>query len=643
MNAITIAKQYCERGWHPVPLQPREKAITIKDWQSLRIEADDVPRHFKANSNVGILTGEPSGWLIDIDLDHALAVDLADEFLPPTDAEFGRPSKPRSHRLYYVTAPIETYKRQLSRKDGGDMLVELRSTRAQTVFPGSWHKDGELITWEKNGEPTEIDPLELKAAVDALADEIENRLGIVKQSAAQPLPHPSSTPQYGGLDAIERARRFVSRIRGAVAEHGGDNHTFHVALVLVHGFNLTPAQALPIFSEWNARCEPPWPPRRLEYKLSEADKYPGDRGYLLSNPNVAFEQYRRALPPPPPEPLSPLSIGRLCADNPVMKPPKIHGLARLSEVCNIVAAPKIGKSWLSQELSIVSAFGGEWMGFQVEQGRTLYVDNELPKSVIASRFGALAEARGIDRKELDGLIDVLPLRGNLRDIITLGPTFMQEEMRDQYSLIILDALYRLLPPGMEENSNSDMAQVFNAIDKYAEATGATIICVHHSSKGVQGHKAITDTGAGAGSISRAADAHLVIREHEQEGAYAIHAACRSFPPLDPFCVRRDFPLWVRDDTLDPNDMKRENPRRGKQAKDTEPITPWTAERFANEFLGDVPLTEIEVLDTATGDGLTKKQAKALLEQCVRDGLADRPPRKSTQKQTVVRSPVSVVF
>ena len=54
----------------------------------------------------------PSGWLIDVDLDHPLAVELADEFLPPTASVFGRVGKPRSHRLYVVTEPIETQQRK---------------------------------------------------------------------------------------------------------------------------------------------------------------------------------------------------------------------------------------------------------------------------------------------------------------------------------------------------------------------------------------------------------------------------------------------------------------------------------------------------------------------------------------------------
>ncbi len=38
------------------------------------------------------------------------------------------------------------------------MIVELRSTGCQTVFPGSVHPSGGLIEWSSNGEPAEVDP-----------------------------------------------------------------------------------------------------------------------------------------------------------------------------------------------------------------------------------------------------------------------------------------------------------------------------------------------------------------------------------------------------------------------------------------------------------------------------------------------------
>src|SRR4051812_20725228 len=107
-----------------VPIPPRTKAPQLDDWQTLRLSESEVDRHFAARSNIGVILGDPSGGLVDVDLDHQLAVELADEFLPPTNSEFGRPSKRRSHRLYLVDG-AKTHQRSV--KPHG-MIVEIRST-----------------------------------------------------------------------------------------------------------------------------------------------------------------------------------------------------------------------------------------------------------------------------------------------------------------------------------------------------------------------------------------------------------------------------------------------------------------------------------------------------------------------------------
>src|SRR5690606_3187645 len=130
--------------------------------------------------------------------------------------------------------------------------------------------------------------------------------------------------------------------------------------------------------------------------------------------------------------------------------------------------------------------------------------------------------------------------------------------------IILDAFYRFLPEGASENDNAQMAQLYNQLDRYAAETGAAIACIHHSSKGVQSFKRTTDVGAGAGAQSRAADCHLVLREHADDGCVVLDAAVRSFPPVDPRVLRWAFPLWHADDDADPSRLKGLDPRADKQ-------------------------------------------------------------------------------
>ncbi len=112
----------------------------------------------------------------------------------------------------------------------------------------------------------------------------------------------------------------------------------------------------------------------------------------------------------------------------------------------------------------------------------------------------------------------------------------------------------MLPAGIDENDNAAMSQVYNAIDRYAEMLQASFILVHHSSKGSQSGKSVTDVGSGAGAISRAADAHLILRPHEEPNCAVFESAVRSWPPVEPRCSAGRSNLGP-EDSLDPSRLK----------------------------------------------------------------------------------------
>src|SRR5262249_48793560 len=91
------ALAYHARGWKPVPVRRNKKKPIGTGWQQRPFDA----AQFNGNAqNIAIQLGAVSGGLVDVDLDTMLAVGLAPEFLPPTDAIFGHRSKPCSHQLY---------------------------------------------------------------------------------------------------------------------------------------------------------------------------------------------------------------------------------------------------------------------------------------------------------------------------------------------------------------------------------------------------------------------------------------------------------------------------------------------------------------------------------------------------------------
>jgi putative DNA primase/helicase len=149
---------YIKRGWKVIPVPYKSKAPNTKGWPDLRLGSDDINAHFAStNQNVGVLLGEPSGWLVDVDLDCAEAVELAADLLPETDATFGRKSRPKSHRLYVAkNAPSAKFE-----DTDGSMLLEIRSTGLQTIFPPSTHPSGERVRWVSKGKPAKVGALQL--------------------------------------------------------------------------------------------------------------------------------------------------------------------------------------------------------------------------------------------------------------------------------------------------------------------------------------------------------------------------------------------------------------------------------------------------------------------------------------------------
>jgi hypothetical protein len=143
MTALDIAREYARRGWHVIPIPPGEKGPRLHGWQNLEIAPPKLAQYFERDSNVGVRL---EGGLVDIDLDCPEAIALADLYLPNTKAEFGRPAKPRSHRLFHaVGATFEAFKDPTL--DGKNTLLEIRAGGGhQTLFPPSI-ADGECREW----------------------------------------------------------------------------------------------------------------------------------------------------------------------------------------------------------------------------------------------------------------------------------------------------------------------------------------------------------------------------------------------------------------------------------------------------------------------------------------------------------------
>ena len=174
------AAEALRRGYQPLPIKDGTKRPLHGAWTHERhdyggdrgeiIEAFTRFGELGAGS-IGLLLGEPSGGLIDVDIDHPKSSRLKDHFLPSTGMMSGRPGRPRSHYWYLADGTIPGTRRY--QMPDRAVSVELRSTGGQTLIPPSIHPSGEPYRWEGPkrswGEPARVPGKTLAVQVALLA------------------------------------------------------------------------------------------------------------------------------------------------------------------------------------------------------------------------------------------------------------------------------------------------------------------------------------------------------------------------------------------------------------------------------------------------------------------------------------------
>src|SRR4051812_14992432 len=92
-----MALRLIQSGYAVIPVPRGSKDPGRKGWQNKRVTAEQVPDEFNDSQNIGLLCGDPSDGLIDVDADAPEAIEAARLLLPSTGIRHGRPSKPHSH------------------------------------------------------------------------------------------------------------------------------------------------------------------------------------------------------------------------------------------------------------------------------------------------------------------------------------------------------------------------------------------------------------------------------------------------------------------------------------------------------------------------------------------------------------------
>jgi len=592
------ALRYAELGYRVFPCAPGDSTpLTDHGFLDATTEVEQIERWWEQHPTANVAIA--AGGLLVVDLDPAEG-NAANPWLkddPDKQLDLAAAPTamtPRGGRHHVFRKPAGKGWRCTASRLAPK--VDTRTDGGYFVVPPSRRPDG-AYSWvpglELDGPPERLPepPPWLVALLDALAQETPT----------------SAHVAAGGAEANKipdgQRNATLARLAGTMRRVGMTRLEILAAIWQVN----------------DDRCLPPLGVAEVEQVASSVARYEPDQ-IATAMAEGHWDQLMQAQAPQ----LVPVSLADLMTRYPDLRRPVIHGLLRRGETMNVISAPKIGKSWLVTDLALAVATGRPWLDtFTTEPGDVLIIDNELHGDTSANRIPKVAAARQVRLEDVGEHIFVQNLRGHWQDIFTLGPYFRALEP-GRFRVIILDAMYRFMPREMDENDNGTMANVYNAIDRYADLLGCCFVLIHHTSKGNQSGKAITDVGAGAGSQSRATDTHLVLRPHEEDDVVVLEAAVRSWPPVMPRCLRWAFPVWTPADDLDPTQLRSERPRRARRVEadadeGEQPEPAWDAERFASTFVTGKPKTRDAILAEANAVGLSDWKAERLLRRA--EGLS----------------------
>lgn len=239
---LEYAQAYAAKGWPVIPVEAKTPVVKWREFQERLPTENELKEWFTGTRyNIAVVTGAISGISV-VDCDSQEAVDHYYMTANPSGLSV------KTHRGFHFYHEY-TPGRNISR-DG----IDVRNDGGICTLPPSIHKSGQVYQWENEGPMTKYNPEWFE----------ETRVQI-----ANTVAHIETET---GLEALERCRRYISRIEGAVSGQGGHNKTFRVACKIAEFMQpyMTAEQAMPLMREYNERCEPIWAEHDLLHKLTDA-------------------------------------------------------------------------------------------------------------------------------------------------------------------------------------------------------------------------------------------------------------------------------------------------------------------------------------------------------------------------------------
>lgn len=249
-----------------------------------------------------------------------------------------------------------------------------------------------------------------------------------------------------------------------------------------------------------------------------------------------------------------VSAADLCANPPATPPVLIEGILHQGGTLLLAGPSKARKTYTLLDAGISISAGIPWMGRATRQAAVLYLNLELPPHLMVQRLRAICDHRGIEPPP--GLL-VWNLRGQLVNIGALERAVPAVFKKFSVGAAIIDPHYKVsVTSGMEENNNDHQGLLLTKMEALCGNAGAALMIGHHFAKGSAAEKNAIDRASGSGTFARWPDAFMSLTPHEAEDAMTVDFALRGFAPVAPHVVHWRYPVWERDDNLDPANLKR---------------------------------------------------------------------------------------
>lgn len=152
----------------------------------------------------------------------------------------------------------------------------------------------------------------------------------------------------------------------------------------------------------------------------------------------------------------------------------------------LVAPGATGKSFWALEAAMsiaCSVAGGDLVGLTpTHTGRVVYLAGEDPPSALVRRIHAIGQHLGhAARQAIAENLALEPIMGKRLNVMDEAHLRRVIEYSAGARLIVLDTLSRI--HALDENSNGNMAHLVAVLEQIAATTGASVLYLHHVSKG----------------------------------------------------------------------------------------------------------------------------------------------------------------